>query len=99
MRLVELSSLRTVGILSMVWLLLPGCGKKTETVTLPPIKVNVIKAVQSDVPLYEDFVAQTYGLSDVDLRARVEGWVTSINFKEGSAVKKGDLLYIIDDVQ
>jgi len=61
--------------------------------------VNVVKAVQQDVPLYEDFVAQTYGMSDVDIRARVEGWVTEVNFKEGSRIKKGDLLYIIDDIQ
>lgn len=80
-------------------LVFAACGKKTETVTLPPVKVNVVNAIQSDVPLYEDFVAQVYGLSDVDIRARVEGWVTSTNFKEGSAVKKGDLLYIIDDAQ
>jgi membrane fusion protein (multidrug efflux system) len=75
-----------------------GCKEKAA-VTLPPIKVNVVKAVVEDVPLYEDFVAQTYGLSDVEIRARVEGWVTSVNFKEGSAVKKGDLLYVVDDVQ
>lgn len=80
-------------------LALTACGKKSETVSLPPIKVNVVKAVQDDVPLYEDFVAQTYGMSDVDIRSRVEGWVTSVNFKEGSVVKKGTLLYIIDDIQ
>ncbi|HEU5291606.1 MAG TPA: efflux RND transporter periplasmic adaptor subunit [Cyclobacteriaceae bacterium] len=80
-------------------LALTACGKKSETVSLPPIKVNVVKAVQDDVPLYEEFVAQTFGMSDVDIRARVEGWVTSVNFKEGSAVKKGQLLYIVDDVQ
>ena len=78
---------------------LAGCGKKTETVTTPPVKVNVVKAIQNDVPLYEDFVAQVSGESDVDIRARVEGWITSVNFKEGSKVKKGDLLYSIDDVQ
>jgi len=75
-----------------------GC-KKQETVALPPVQVNVVKAVQNDVPIYEEFVAQVYGESDVDIRSRVEGWVTSVNFKEGSAVKKGDLLYVIDDVQ
>ncbi len=78
---------------------LVACGKKTETVAMPPVKVNVVKAIQNDVPLYEDFVAQVYGESDVDIRSRVEGWVTSVNFKEGSAVKKGDLLYTIDDIQ
>ena len=76
-----------------------ACSKKNENVTAPPVKVNVVKAVVNDVPLYEDFVAQVYGESDVDIRSRVEGWVTSVNFKEGSAVKKGDLLYIIDDSQ
>jgi membrane fusion protein, multidrug efflux system len=80
-------------------LALAACGKKTEMVVLPPVKVNVVKAIQNDVPLYEDFVAQVYGESDVDIRSRVEGWVTSVNFKEGSAVKKGDLLYVIDDIQ
>ena len=78
--------------------LVMGCTKKEEIV-LPPVKVNVVKAIQKDVPIYEEFVAQVYGESDVDIRARVEGWVTSVNFKEGSFVKKGDLLYIIDDIQ
>jgi membrane fusion protein, multidrug efflux system len=80
-------------------LVLTACGKKSEPVALPPVKVNVVKAIENDVPLYEDFVAQVYGESDVDIRSRVEGWVTAVNFKEGSAVKKGDLLYTIDDIQ
>jgi membrane fusion protein (multidrug efflux system) len=86
-------------VITLLILTVAACGKKTETVTLPPVKVNVVKAIENDVPLYEDFVAQVYGESDVDIRSRVEGWVTSVNFKEGSAVKKGDLLYVIDDVQ
>ncbi|MCS4436232.1 efflux RND transporter periplasmic adaptor subunit [Aquiflexum gelatinilyticum] len=78
--------------------LVMGCTKKEEII-LPPVKVNVVKAIQKDVPIYEEYVAQVFGESDVDIRARVEGWVTSVNFKEGSFVKKGDLLYIIDDIQ
>ncbi|HEX6889891.1 MAG TPA: efflux RND transporter periplasmic adaptor subunit [Chryseolinea sp.] len=83
----------------LVVFVVAGCSKNKETVTLPPVKVNVVKATVNDVPVYEEFVAQVYGQSDVDIRSRVEGWVTSVNFKEGSAVKKGALLYIIDDVQ
>lgn len=99
MRLFEtVVSLRKKVLILLLALVVAGCGKK-ETVTLPPVKVNVVKSIEKDVPLYEDFVAQVFGLSDVDIRARVEGWVTSVNFKEGSRVKKGDLLYIIDDVQ
>lgn len=90
---------RTKIIFPLLVLLVTGCGSKNEQVALPPTKVNVVKAIAHDVPLYEDFVAQVYGESDVDIRSRVEGWVMSVNFKEGSAVKKGDLLYVIDDVQ
>jgi membrane fusion protein (multidrug efflux system) len=75
-----------------------SCGKKTVEIP-PPAKVTVVRAIQKDVAVYEDFIAQTYGLSDVDIRSRVDGWVVSIHFKEGSAVRKGDLLYTIDDIQ
>lgn len=94
-----LTTVKLLTLILLIGLVLVACGKKTETVALPPVKVNVVKAIQNDVPLYEDFVAQVYGESDVDIRSRVEGWVTSVNFKEGSAVKKGDLLYTIDDIQ
>lgn len=100
MRLFKITaSVQKKVLILLLALAVAGCGKKTETVTLPPVKVNVVKAIENDVPLYEDFVAQVFGLSDVDVRARVEGWITSMNFKEGSRVKKGDLLYVIDDVQ
>lgn len=87
----------TFGIFLSVFLI-TSC-KKEQDVIIQPVQVNVVKAVQNDVPLFEDFVAQVYGKSDVDIRARVEGWVTSMNFKEGSVVKKGDLLYTIDDIE
>ncbi len=83
---------------ALILLAVVSCGKKTVEIP-PPSKVTVVKAIQKDVPVYEDFIAQTYGLSDVDIRSRVEGWVVSIHFKEGSAVRKGDLLYILDDIQ
>lgn len=75
-----------------------SCTKK-QALVLPPAKVSVIKAIQADVPIFEDFVAQVYGLSDVEIRTRVEGWVTGMHFKEGSQVAKGTLLYTIDDIQ
>jgi membrane fusion protein (multidrug efflux system) len=84
--------------LMLAVLALASC-KQAETVAPPPAKVNVVAAIQQDVPLYEEFVAQVYGQSDVDIRSRVQGWITSVNFKEGSYVKKGQLLYVIDDIQ
>jgi membrane fusion protein (multidrug efflux system) len=61
--------------------------------------VSVIKAIKKDVPIYIEYVGQAYGLADVEVRSRVQGWVTGVHFKEGFSVKKGQLLYTIDDIQ
>jgi len=52
--------------------------------------------VQRDVPVYLDLVGQAEGFRDVDIRARVEGFLEAVSFREGSFVRKGDLLYQID---
>ncbi len=52
--------------------------------------------MQQKLPIYEYFVGQVYGQEDVAINARVEGYLTGIHFQEGSRVKKGQLLYSID---
>jgi membrane fusion protein, multidrug efflux system len=59
--------------------------------------VNVVAAGKENLPVYSEYVGQTYGLSDVNIEPRIEGWITGIHFKEGSLVQKGSLLYTIDD--
>ena len=59
----------------------------------PPTEVYVTDVVQQDVPVYLDLVGQTQGFQDVEIRARVEGFLETVNFREGSLVRKGDLLY------
>jgi membrane fusion protein (multidrug efflux system) len=56
----------------------------------------VTTVVQKDVPIYLELVGQTEGFQDVDVRARVEGFLESVNFEEGSFVRQGDLMYTID---
>src|SRR5262249_13584954 len=70
--------------------------KKPAPVAAPPPEVYVTQVTQRDVPVYMELVGQTRGFQDVDIRARVEGYLDSMNFREGSFVKKGDLLYQID---
>ena len=72
-----------------------GCGKK-EAAPVAPVDVIVTQAAQKDMPVYSEFVGQTMGSQDVEIRARVEGFLLSVDYKEGSFVKKGDLLYQID---
>lgn len=86
--------------LSLAALLCMGClackQKAEEPKTLPPLAMQVVTVVQQDVPLYTEFVGQTFGLSDVEITSRVEGWITSMNYQEGGEVKKGQVLYTVD---
>jgi membrane fusion protein (multidrug efflux system) len=70
--------------------------QKPAAVAPPPPEVYVATVVQRDVPVYLDLVGQTQGFQDIDIRARVEGFLDSVNFREGSFVRQGDLLYQID---
>ena len=74
---------------------------KTANDKTPPAlvpEVNIVTATSFDVPLHTEYVGQTYGENDVEVFSRVDGWITGVFFKEGSAVKKGQLLYTIDDL-
>ena len=59
--------------------LLISCKAKKETAQLVP-EVNVVEAGQKTIPVYAEYVGQTYGQSDVEIKPRVEGWVQSIHF-------------------
>ena len=63
---------------------------------MPPPEVQVIETVYDTVPLMEDFLGQTYGYYDIAIRARVDGVLDGMYFREGFPVKKGKLLYKID---
>ena len=72
-----------------------ACGEEEQQASAPP-EVQIVKAVKMNVPVTGEWVGQTLGADDIEIRARVEGWLQSINFREGSEVKKGTLLYTID---
>jgi len=73
-----------------------ACGKEAPPPVPPPPEVYVADVVQRDVPEYLDLAGQADGYQDVEIRARVEGFLETMNFREGSFVRKGDLLYQID---
>ncbi len=70
-----------------------GCQKKME---LPPPEVYIKAATQQDVPVVMELVGQTTGSLDVEIRARVEGYLEGIHYQEGQQIKKGDLLFTIE---
>jgi membrane fusion protein (multidrug efflux system) len=85
----------TLAAVAIAAALSAACDKAVAVAPEPP-EVYVTPVVQQDVPVYLDLVGQTQGFQDVDIRARVEGFLDTVNFREGSFVRKGDLLYTID---
>src|SRR5687768_14769612 len=79
-------------------LLVAGCGKGDEQAAAPPppVPVKVASPIVRDVPVTVESVGQTRGSVEVEVRARVEGFIDAVRFEEGRPVRKGDVLYIID---
>ncbi len=79
-------------------LLLIGCEKAEQKAAAPPppVAVKVAEAVGRDVPITVEAVGQTRGNSEIEISARVEGFLETVDFKEGTFVKKGQRLYTID---
>lgn len=75
--------------------LMPSC-KKEVTTEAKPLEISVVKVLQQDVRLESEYTGQTFGQSDIQINPRVDGVIESLNFKEGSVVTKGQLLYTID---
>jgi membrane fusion protein (multidrug efflux system) len=74
---------------------LGGCSPP-EPPPPPPLEIQMVEAVARDADITLDLVGQTRGSVDIPIRARVEGWLESLDFEEGRRVKKGQLLYTID---
>src|SRR5215813_13751711 len=88
---------RFLPILVACFLLAFGVAcSKTEAPPPPPPEVQVAEVVQRDVPIYVELVGSTLGSEDIEIRARVEGYLVAIDFTEGSFVRKGQPLYKID---
>jgi len=64
----------------------------------PPVpEVQVLEAVTRSIPVFTEYIGETYGQADVEIITRVDGPITGIHFQEGQPVKAGQLLYTVDD--
>jgi len=60
------------------------------------VPVVVITVTPADVPFEAEFVGETESSQEVEIRARIEGFLESIDYREGSVVEKGDVLFQMD---
>jgi len=72
-----------------------ACGEKTAP---PPVAPEVVVAAVSsrDVPVMAEFTGEIRGAEDIQVMARVAGFLQEQAYREGELVRKGDLLFVID---
>ncbi len=80
----------------MLFGLLVGCKKEQPKPQAPPPKVSVIEVEPRDVPVIFEYVAQTQSSQQVEIRARVSGFLDKRTYTEGAIVKEGQVLFLMD---
>ena len=89
-----------LGLLLAAAVFLVGCGKNANRVAAqqapPPVDVEVASAVERDVPLYGDWVASLDGYVNANIQPQVSGYLIRQNYREGSFVTEGQILFEID---
>jgi membrane fusion protein (multidrug efflux system) len=91
-------ALRAAPLLALA-LLAAGCNPSTPQggpPAFPPAVVSVAEVQPRDVPVTYEYVAQTAGYREVEVRARVTGVLLTRNYREGTEVRRGQSLFTID---
>jgi membrane fusion protein (multidrug efflux system) len=87
------------GLFTIALLLFSGCGKKEVSPQAGPPEVEVTEALQQDVPIYEEWVAQLNGPVNAEITPKVQGYLLKQNYQNGFFVEKDQLLFELDPRQ
>ena len=83
--------------LTIASIVLSGCSSEATPVAAAPAPaVTVATALEREVTEWDEFTGRLEAVESVEIRPRVTGYIESVNFAEGSIVRKGDLLFVID---
>jgi|SRR5579859_1452020 len=88
--------LRTLAILTLSSTLGVGCRNPNAASPPPPPEVEVASVSQKDVPIYGEWVATLDGFVNAQIQPQVTGYIVQQSYKEGSFVRKGQILFQID---
>lgn len=78
--------------------LLPvGCSKPEAMPAMPPPAVTVTQPLERQVTDWDEYTGHLQSPETSNVAARISGFITETPFKEGALVKKGDVLFVIDD--
>ncbi len=77
-------------------LIVTGCGKHADKTAPAPPVVSVVQPIAREVIEWDEYIGRLESPESVEVRARVNGYLDKVHFKEGKEVKKGDVLFTID---
>lgn len=92
-------SARVVAVVIALAMFLGACQSPSTTraaASLPPPAVTVVTIAPEDVPIYNEYAAQTFARDMVEVRGRVDGYIEKRLFQVGSDVQAGQVLYELD---
>jgi membrane fusion protein (multidrug efflux system) len=87
---------RTLCLISLAVVTTASCTKPTQAGKPQSTDVEVVQVQQKDVPIYGQWIGTLDGFVNADVKAQVTGYLLKQEYKEGSLVKKGQLLFQID---
>jgi len=77
-------------------LLLCGCQKKAKERKQGPVKVKVAEVKQEKIPVFVEAIGNVVAFNSAEIKARVEGELLEVHFRQGELVKENELLFTID---
>lgn len=77
-------------------LLLAACGDSGKQAQAPGPTVTVSQPVQKEITEWDEYTGRFGAVDSVEVRARISGYLNTVNFKAGQTIKKGELLFVID---
>jgi RND family efflux transporter MFP subunit len=87
----------TLSVTACALLLIGGCGKPGGSAqSAPAPEVSVAQVLEKRVKDWDEFTGRLQAVETVEIRPRVSGYIDKVAFTEGSQVKRGDLLFVID---
>ena len=89
-------SLLVIAVAAVAVLLALARSSKPAQAAPPVLAVEVVQVEQKNVPIYSEWIGTTEGMVNAELKAQVTGYLLRQDYKEGSFVKKGQLLFEID---
>lgn len=92
-----INGLRDVSTVICMVTLIAGCGKSGGAGQAPPPpQVSVAQVLEKRVKDWDEFTGRMQAVETVEIRPRVSGYIDKVAFTEGSLVKRGTLLFVID---